>query len=136
MSLRGELARTQRFTEAFFGYAYAEDREFSFRLGRAHPLFLAPQIEVFHNIAPSGRPDMRTRGRVYVTNSLYIASHSVEGGAGTLLLVGYDFVGTILLYTVWSVLSGRRGNLLFAIGVIEELACRALGGLRKLLCAC
>jgi len=124
-SLRGKLTRSRCFCEELTGYAYGEDREFSFRVGQEAALFVADGIEARHEVASSGRPDMHAAGRLYVKNSLYIAANAVEGGAGTALLVGYDFVGMILLHTIWSLLGRKRRALDFAAGMISELLDRA-----------
>jgi len=129
-SLRGKLARSQQFCEELTGYAYGEDREFSFRVGQSAALFLAEGIEARHEVASTGRPDMHAAGRLYVKNSLHIAARAVEAGAGTALLVGYDFAGMILLHTIWSLLGRKRRALDFAAGMIAELLdqARRVGG--------
>ena len=134
LSLRRAVAARQRFQEAFGGYALSEDREFTFRVGRIHPLFLAPSLKVLHNRIPGGRPDMRRLGRIYVANSLYIARHSVDGGAGTCLLVGYDFAGTMLLYTIWGLGRLRRGNIEYAVGMAAELWAQGLNAVKRIIC--
>ena len=133
MSLRRSVARAEPFEEAFGGYALGEDREYSFRVGRLHALFIAPALRVCHERAPQGRPDMLRRGRMYVLNSLHIARHSTDRGAGTSLLVAYDFAGMIVLYSVWGLLRPRRQNLQFAAGMITALAGRLCEGIRELL---
>jgi len=134
MSVRRTVAMSHRFTEAFSGYATGEDREFSFRVGRVCPLFLATELAVLHERATVGRPGMFARGRMYAANSLYIARNAVEGGAGTWLLAGYDFLGCVLLYAAYGLPGRNRENLAYAAGVLSELFVRAMAGLRKLVC--
>jgi hypothetical protein len=146
MSLRRRIYATHRFTEAFAGYGLAEDTELSFRLGAMEALFLAPELTVLHRKAATGRPDPYCRGRTYVANMLYIARSSVQGGAGTWLLLGYHLAGMILLASVWSLLSWRRHNLRLARGMVAELwsrlgrACHGVAlasrAARRLLCGC
>lgn len=134
ISLRRSVAETARFDEALIGYAFGEDLEFSFRVGRTHPLFLCPQLKVRHEVAPHGRPEMADRGRMYVGNFLYILRKTVDPGAGTYVLFAYDITGTVLRYLIWSALRLHRGNLNFALGMIQELIRRGAVGARKMLC--
>ncbi|HDY65253.1 MAG TPA: glycosyltransferase [Phycisphaerae bacterium] len=136
MSLRGRIARWARFDESMKGYSFGEDREFSYRIGREHALFVAPSLRVEHAPAAGGRGDWRKRGGVYVENILYIVRRSVDGGAGTVLLVALDFAATMVQYSLWAVLTWRRENLDFAIGMAEALLRRGAGAVRKILCGC
>lgn len=136
MSLRGRIARCTRFDESMKGYSFGEDREFSYRIGREHALFVATLLCVEHAPAEGGRGDWRKRGGVYVDNILHIVRCSVDGGAGTVLLVALDFAATMLQYTLWAVLTRRRENLDFAIGVGGALVRRGAGAMRKILCGC
>jgi glycosyltransferase involved in cell wall biosynthesis len=136
MSLRRRVYATARFTEAFGGYSLAEDTELSFRLGTREALFFAPQLGVLHRKAATGRPDPYRRGRMYAANMLSIARTSVQGGAGTWLLLGYHLVGMIVLASVWALLSRRGHNLQLARGIAAELfgQCRQATG--RFLCGC
>ncbi len=136
MTLRGQIARWARFDESMKGYSFGEDREFSYRIGREHALFVAPSLRVAHAPGAGGRGDWRKRGRVYVENILHIVRRSVDGGAGTVLLVALDFIGTMVQYTLWAVLTRRRDNLDFAIGVARALVRQGAGAVRKILCGC
>jgi glycosyltransferase involved in cell wall biosynthesis len=136
MSLRREIYKEYKFTEAFSGYGLAEDTELSFRLGAERALFLAPELTVLHHKAAGGRPDPYRRGRMYVAHMLYIARHSVQQGAGTWLLLGYHLVGMILLASAWSLLSWRRHNLQLACGMAAELCTQIGRAAWRALCGC
>jgi glycosyltransferase involved in cell wall biosynthesis len=135
ISIRAAVARTERFEEAFGGCGLAEDREFSFRLGRRRALFVAPALRAIHESAPAGRIGMKDRGRMYAANSLHIARNSVDPGAGTYLLLGYDLMGMALLYGIWALGARRREHLAFAAGLVQELSRRTGLAIRRLLCA-
>ena len=77
---------------------------------------------------------MRARGRIYVANMLHIARHSVEGGAGTYLLLMYHFFAMMAMYATWSLLSMRRHNLDHAVGMAEGLLGETRDKLRRILC--
>lgn len=134
MSLRSDVARQVRFDEEMKGYAFGEDRDFSYRLGRQHALFRTREVWIRHAPAPGGRGAMFQRGKNYVDNSLRIASRSVEGGAGTIFLIAYDFAGTIFQYTLWGVLKWRKDNIAYALGVAGALCSRGWGMLKESLC--
>ena len=136
MSLRRRVYTQYRFTEAFAGYSLAEDTELSFRIGATEALFLAPELTVLHRKAATGRPDPYRRGRMYVANMLAIATGSVQGGAGTWLLLGYHLAGMILLASAWSLLSWRRHNMRLAAGMVAELLSRLGGAVGRPLCGC
>lgn len=137
MSIRRKWACRRRFAEALDGYACGEDREFSFRLGREAPIFRAPELKLIHRPGSGGRIDAYVKGRMYVANSLYIARNSVEGGAGTVVLIAYDFAGTILLYLLWSLWGkNARVRLAFALGMMAELLRQATAAMGRLLCEC
>jgi hypothetical protein len=133
MSLRRTVAAGEKFDDALAGYALGEDLAFSYRVGRRRALFVAPELEVIHAAAGAGRPDMKARGRMYVANSLFIARRSVEGGAGTWLLVGFELAGTLFRYAIWGLLGFNRGALRFAVGAAGELARSAARNARRLL---
>ena len=134
ISLRRYVAKTQRFDESFTGYAFGEDLEFSFRVGQEYPLFVAPELRALHEPAPTGRPDMRSRGHAYVANFLHIAQNCVGTSAGVCLLLSMDIIGTLLRYLIWGTLGANRGNLLFAAGMIDEIIHRVRLEMRNLLC--
>ena len=134
ISLRREVAAVDRFAEDFTGYALGEDTEFAYRVGRRRPLFVAGELKARHEVAPNGRPDMRDRGRMYAANMLYILHNSVEPGVGTSLLFGYHLLGMALLHGGASLMSLRRRNLDFVLGLAGELLRAAGGRMRKALC--
>jgi len=136
MSLRRKVLSAERFDEAMGGYALGEDLAFSYRAGRRHALFVAPQLSVLHAASGAGRPDMKARGGMYVANSLHIARTCVEGGAGTWLLVGLELAGTLFQYMAWGLLGCNRGALRFAAGAAGELARAAGKSVRNMLCGC
>ena len=135
LSLRRAVAAAERFDEGLDGYALGEDREFCFRAGARHALFLAPELVVRHAVAPGGRPDPAERARMFVRNTLRIARRATEGGAGTWLLVGWELAGAVLLHLLAAPLSRRPGEkLAFAAAAAGELVRRAAGRARSWLC--
>ncbi len=134
MSLRGPVARTARFDEEMKGYAFGEDRDLSYRLGQTLGLFRTCEVWILHAPEPGGRGAMFQRGWAYVDNSLRIARRSVEGGAGTVFLIGYDFAGAILQYTLWGLLRLQKGNIAYAFGIASALCSRAWKNIRGSIC--
>ena len=134
MALRRDVALRHRFDESFEGWAFAEDLEYSYRVGRVEALFLAPRLVVSHAEAPGGRPDPVARGRLYVRNLVRVADRTVDPGVGTIFLLGYDLLGKAALNLAWSILFQRRWHLGFAAGIAAELLARARAGLRKMAC--
>ncbi len=135
ISLRRSAAEQLRFDETLTGYAFGEDLDFSFRGGQTHALFLAPDLKVLHDLAPQGRPEMLSRGGVYVRNFLYIVRKSTGGGIGTYALFVYDLMGTLLRYLIWGAIGLNRGNLRFARGMLQEMVRAGWGSIREILCA-
>lgn len=131
MSIRRRIAEHHRFEETFTGYTMGEDKEFSYRVGRRHPLFIATGITVIHDMHPAGRPDWFRMGRMYVSRGLHVAEKTVEPGAGTALLLAYDFVGMSILYFCWGVGARRGKNVRFAMGIAVELASQAAAAVRR-----
>jgi glycosyltransferase involved in cell wall biosynthesis len=72
-SLRTDIARAVRYREDWPGYAFGEDREFSFRLSQHHPCFLAPELTLDHEPAEVTPAALAEKGRTYVTHSLATA---------------------------------------------------------------
>jgi len=134
MSLRGEIARVVRFDESFGGYAFGEDRELSYRLGRDWPLFLTRRRRVIHAPSQSGRGDWRQRGRIYAENVLHIVRTSLDAGAGDWLLVGIDFTGAIVQHALWSVATRKRDHLNFAVGLTGALLRHTGWAIGRMLC--
>ncbi|MBN1942312.1 MAG: glycosyltransferase family 2 protein [Phycisphaerae bacterium] len=134
MSLRREVARGARFDETFRGYAFGEDRELSYRLGRDHALFLTRALRVTHAPAEGGRGDWRSRGRAYADNVLHIVRTGTEGGAGTWLLVVIDLAGAFVQHLAWALLTRKRHNLDFALGLAGALLRHNLLLIKEMLC--
>ncbi len=125
MSVRHDLAAEYRFDDEFFcGYVLGEDRDLGFRIARDRPVFLAEGLTVLHDPHPGGRPDRVRMGRMLVSSTLHTARQCGDSGAGTLLLLGYEFAGTCLLHAVWGLAMRRKGNLLYASGVAMEVLSR------------
>jgi len=134
ISLRGQIARTARFREAFKGYALGEDTEFSFRLTQSAAMYVAPSLVAKHVAGEGGRPDLRRRGRMYAANMLAIRRLSVEPGAGTALLLGYHLAGMVLLSALWGLLGAPSRPGRFAAGLLAQLADEGRAGLRRIWC--
>jgi glycosyltransferase involved in cell wall biosynthesis len=134
LSLRGPVARRVRFDESLAGYSFGEDREFTFRVGREWPLFVARRLRVGHAPVAGGRGDWRQRGRVYVDNVLHIVSRSVDPGPGTDLLVAIDFVGAIVQHTIWAIGTRRWDRLGFPLGMAEAIGRQGWFAIRRMLC--
>ncbi|MCE5327565.1 MAG: glycosyltransferase family 2 protein [Planctomycetaceae bacterium] len=132
ISLRREVAAVERFDETMTGYAYSEDREFCFRVGRRRRLFLAAGLEIIHDNAASLPAESAACGRRYVRNSLHVAAKAMDRGAGTWLLVMYDFLGTMLLHALWGAARGQRWHLGFARGMAGEMLDRAAWAVRDM----
>ncbi|MCE5278807.1 MAG: glycosyltransferase family 2 protein [Planctomycetaceae bacterium] len=132
ISLRREAAAAERFDETMTGYAYSEDREFCFRVGRRRRLFLAADLQIIHDNAQSRSGDSAACGRRYVRNSLHVAATAMDRGAGTWLLVMHDFIGTMLLHALWGAALGKRWNLGFARGMAAEMCSRAAAAVRDM----
>lgn len=133
-SLRTDVAHRRRFREAFGGYAYGEDREYSYRVGRCCALFAAPGLAVDHDVVPGGRGDWTERGRAYLASALTTIRWATEGGAGTWLLAAWDFAGMALLYAAWGLAAASRDHLHFAGGLVAEAVRRAVAAGREALC--
>lgn len=134
ISLRRRTAGQERFDEALTGYAFGEDLEFSFRVGRKYRLFFGPELEIGHEVASGGRPEPLPRGRLYVRNLIHILRQSGDALAGNYVLFAYDLAGTICRYVLWGLLRRRRHNLLFALGMVRQLVHEAGWRVRKTLC--
>jgi len=127
MTVRREIADEYRFDEEFFsgGYVLGEDRDFSLRIARDRPVFLATDLVVMHDPHPGGRPDRFRMGRMLVSSTLHTAKRCGDRGAGTLVLLGHEFIGTCLLHAIWGLAMRKQGNLLYATGIAVELLSRA-----------
>jgi len=125
MSVRRDLAADYRFDDEFFcGYVLGEDRDLSFRIALDRPVFLAENLTVLHDPHPGGRPDRFRMGRMLVSSTLHTARCCGDSGAGTFVLLGYEFAGTFLLHAVWGLARGQKSNLLYAAGIATEVLSR------------
>ena len=125
MSVRREVAREYRFDDEFFcGYVLGEDRDLGFRIALDRPVFLAGDITVLHDPYPGGRPDRLRMGRMLVSSTIHTADACGDSGAGTFVLLGYEFAGTFLLHAGWGLVKRRGSNLLYAAGIATELFSR------------
>jgi glycosyltransferase involved in cell wall biosynthesis len=125
MSVRREIAADYRFDEEFFcGYVLGEDRDLGFRIARDRPVFRAAGLNVLHDPAGGGRPDRFRMGRMLVSSTLHTARRCGDRGAGTFLLLGYEFAGTFLLHASWGLARRQGSNLLYAAGIAKEVLSR------------
>ncbi len=125
MSVRRDVAAEYRFDDEFFcGYVLGEDRDLGFRIALERPVFLAENLTVLHDPHPGGRPDNFRIGRMLVSSTLHTARRCGDSGAGTFVLLGYEFAGTFLLHAVWGLARWRKSNLLYAAGVAVEVISR------------
>ena len=136
ISLRRTVAKSERFDDSLSGYALGEDREFCYRVGARWGLFLCPSLQLTHDSAPAGRPDARAMAKMYVANSLHIASRGVGGGAGTYLVMACEMAGVFVLHAAWLPLGDSRTHWGFLVGMIEGLLGQFWAGMRRRLCGC
>jgi glycosyltransferase involved in cell wall biosynthesis len=134
LSLRRPVARVERFDERLVGYAFAEDREFSFRVGQRWAMFRARRLRIQHAPPETARGDWRDRGRTYVVNLLHVARHATEGGPGTWMLVGWDFAGTLLQYLLWGLILRKPEHLRFLAGMLSAIRTAFAGSAGRAMC--
>lgn len=134
LSLRGQVARVARFDERLGGYAFGEDRELVYRLGRRWALFEATRLRVDHRPGSAGRGDWRQRGRAYVRNMLHVVRNATDPGAGTWTLLAVDFAAAMLQYALWALPGRGGGHLRFARGLLDGIATELREDLRRCLC--
>jgi glycosyltransferase involved in cell wall biosynthesis len=121
ISLRRAVAEWARFDERLGGYAFGEDREFVYRIGRRARLFRAVGARVIHDPPDSGRGDWEQRGRHYVTNLLHVARCGTEGGAGLWMLVVLDLLAATGQHLLWAAVTVRKHNAQFAAGAVGAM---------------
>ena len=136
ISLRRHVAKAERFEQAFTGYALGEDREFCYRVGARHALFLCPFLCLTHDAAPAGRPDMKALGRMYVVHSVYVAARSIGGGAGTYLVMGCEFAGMFALHAAYLLPGDTRAHWGFLAGMSAGMVGMLAKSIRRSLCGC
>ena len=68
---RKEVIRVHRFDEWYSGYSYLEDLDFSYRVGKAFGLAVAPEALYRHNPASSDRGSGRIFGKREVLNRIH-----------------------------------------------------------------
>ena len=125
MSVRRDVAAEYRFDDEFFcGYVLGEDRNLGFRIALDRPVFLAENLTVLHDPHPGGRPDRLRMGRMIVSSTLHTADRCADRGAGTFVLLAYEFAGMFLLHAGWGLARRRKSNLLYAAGIAVEVLSR------------
>jgi GT2 family glycosyltransferase len=77
MAFRTTAARATGFHEGFHGYAQGEDLEFSLRVRRFGPLFLACEARLRHDVEPAARPDAFRLGYMAIRNRWVIHRRDV-----------------------------------------------------------
>jgi len=136
ISMRRRVAEAHRFEERFGGYALGEDLEFCCRVSRIEPMFLAPRLRARHEQPAGGRPDFRGRARDYVSNMAFIAANSTRGGAGTWLLLAWNFFGLAALNAAYGIAGRKTGPLVFAAELLRGAGRECLRRLGRTICAC
>jgi glycosyltransferase involved in cell wall biosynthesis len=134
ISLRRRVAKSERFEQAFTGYALAEDREFCYRVGARHGLFFCPSLVLTHDFAPGGRPDTQALGRMYVVHSFHVAALSIGGGAGTYLVMGCELAGMFALHAAYLLPGDTRAHWGFMAGMSAGLMGLLARSVRRSLC--
>jgi GT2 family glycosyltransferase len=100
---RKEVIQANRFDEWFSGYSYLEDLDFSYRVGKAFRLAVAPEALYRHDPAPSGRGSGRVFGTREVLNRIHFVKKYPELSLWRCYLA-------LMLRMSMSLLAGIRGR--------------------------
>jgi glycosyltransferase involved in cell wall biosynthesis len=131
---RVKVFREHRFSEFFSGYSLAEDKEFSVRVSRKHPLAVCGGARLRHLREHGGRPRRFRMGFYHVRNHLYLL-HSALPESGYLRhcqQLWYWLFDAVLGLTVSPVLGYGRTSVPHSLGllwgVLTHLTPRVPGG--------
>jgi GT2 family glycosyltransferase len=129
-SFRRQIFEAFSFSESYTGYGLGEDKDFSYRVSKAHKLVLAPDAQLDHFEAPQERYDRRRMGYEYVVSRYrFFMDHKDHGWPSRLLfsyaLAGYAVARTaIMLCSFKKQEFGRMAGILSAIRDIMTGAIR------------
>ena len=107
-----------RFDEWYKGWAYHEDAEFSYRVAKNHPLFVAHAARVTHNPPPVNISKNFAFGKMGVINRYYFVRKNPE------LSVGFFYwsaIGEFLINILQSVWDRNRGGIDKARGTVSAV---------------
>ncbi len=136
VSVRRRVVEAVRFNEAFFGYAVAEDRHFSYRATQRFAMFVAPSLKLVHHCDRASRPDSFAWGRMMAMNHIRVAAEALEPGAGKWLLLAWDLGGMILVHAAYAVVGDRKFHAGMARGLLAGVLRTVADAIKGQLCAC
>jgi len=118
---RRQLFEHDRFDEFFDGYGLGEDKEFSRRVFEKWRLVLNPHAKIYHLSSPSGRTNFLARGFQDPYNSYYIFKKLLPQTLTAKLMFAWACVGTVVLSTIWMILSPKRWRFEELLGVLKGI---------------
>jgi glycosyltransferase involved in cell wall biosynthesis len=101
-SFRRAVFDTHRFCEDFQGYGLGEDKEFSYRISRTHPLICLPQARLYHYESPVMRYQKYEKARAKVLSKYrFLTRHNLynrfKGFWFCYAMAGYLIKRTIIM---------------------------------------
>lgn len=98
-------------------YAYYEDLDFSYRIGKKYGLFLNPKANAIHKRSPSSRPDFFKTNSVKVQNHYYfVKKHGFSKTA-----FWWSTFGVLLAHTFLLIAKASKDEYMSLTGVVDGI---------------
>lgn len=99
---RREIVLDLRFDEALSGYAFKEDLDFSWRVGRRYRLLQTPWAQFEHHPSPVSRDQSDRRAQMRLVNNRYLARKNLPPTGRHRLAFAWSQVGEIVWATSYA----------------------------------
>jgi GT2 family glycosyltransferase len=128
MSYRRAVFEHERFDENLRGYAYKEDVDFSYRVGkRGYLLVLTPEARIDHLKAPAQRLAPYDLQRMYLGNQFYLHKKNMPQTFRYKAALWWALVGTLFLYLGKAIQTRDHGHVTgLVVGAWEQARGRGL----------
>lgn len=95
--VKREVLNDFAFDEWFKEYAFLEDYDFSFRIGKKFKMIISPEIRIVHNKAKSGRLNTFDTTRMFIKNKDYFYKKNMPRKLENQLAYSWSLVGHLVL---------------------------------------
>jgi GT2 family glycosyltransferase len=95
--IRKEILDLFRFDEWFQEYAYLEDYDFSFRIGKEYKMLITPEIKIIHNRSITSRLNTFKTNEMFIINKSYFFFKNIQRTMGGYLAYAWSLIGHIVL---------------------------------------
>lgn len=110
--VKKEIVEEFRFDEWFKNYAFLEDYDFSYRIGKKHQMIISPEVKFIHNQKTPSRLNTFKRSEMFIVNKSYFFLKNIKKTLFRRIAYIWSLFGHLVLNFGKSIYRGDRGYFL------------------------